>query len=100
MTVFVTGGAGFIGSNFVHYLSSKGYEDVVVLDKLTYASDEKNLYPLDYPLEHIDISSRYVTNGALTRAFEKYKPKKYECEEQVIFPLGQWANDVCTKYEG
>ena len=75
MTIFVTGGAGFIGSNFVHYLSSKGYEDVVILDKLTYASDKKNLYPLDYPLEYIDISSRYVTNGALTRLFEKYKPK-------------------------
>ena len=75
MTIFVTGGAGFIGSNFAHYLSSKGYEDVVVLDKLTYASDQNNLYPLKYPLEHVDISSRYVSNGYLKRLFEKYRPK-------------------------
>ena len=45
MTTFITGGAGFIGSNFAHYLSSKGYEDVVIVDKLTYASNKKNLYP-------------------------------------------------------
>ena len=70
MTVFVTGGAGFIGSNFVHYLSSKGYEDVIIVDKLTYASNKDNLYPLEYPLEQVDIS-----NGSLSTLFEKYKPK-------------------------
>ena len=75
MTIFVTGGAGFIGSNFAHYLSRKGYEDVVIVDKLTYASDKQNLYPLEYPLESIDIASRYVNNGHLSRLFEKYKPK-------------------------
>jgi dTDP-glucose 4,6-dehydratase len=42
--VLVTGGAGFIGSNFVHYLLEK-YPDyrIVVLDKLTYAGNLKNL---------------------------------------------------------
>lgn len=40
----VTGGAGFIGSNFVHYILEK-YTDarVVVLDKLTYAGNRENL---------------------------------------------------------
>ncbi len=40
--ILVTGGAGFIGCNFVRFATSKGY-DVVVLDKLTYAGSKKNL---------------------------------------------------------
>jgi dTDP-glucose 4,6-dehydratase len=44
MRILVTGGAGFIGSNFVHHLLRKHPDDeVVVLDKLTYAGNLKNL---------------------------------------------------------
>src|ERR1700730_294846 len=45
MRYLVTGGAGFIGSNFVRYLFSKYGEDaqVVNLDKLTYAGIRENL---------------------------------------------------------
>ncbi|MDR3748146.1 MAG: dTDP-glucose 4,6-dehydratase [Acidobacteriota bacterium] len=46
MKLLVTGGAGFIGSNFVHYILGKHREwKVVVLDKLTYAGNLKNLEP-------------------------------------------------------
>ena len=40
MKVLVTGGAGFIGGNFVHYMLKK-YPDysIVCLDKLTYAGN-------------------------------------------------------------
>jgi dTDP-glucose 4,6-dehydratase len=44
MNILVTGGAGFIGSNFVHYLLDNTDHDVTVLDKLTYAG---NLASLD-----------------------------------------------------
>jgi dTDP-glucose 4,6-dehydratase len=45
--ILVTGGAGFIGSNFVHYLLEQhpGYT-VIVLDKLTYAGNLDNLQPV------------------------------------------------------
>jgi dTDP-glucose 4,6-dehydratase len=52
--ILVTGGAGFIGSNFVHLLLEK-YDDlnVVVYDKLTYAGNLDNLAPVaDNPRYH------------------------------------------------
>ncbi|WP_326503518.1 dTDP-glucose 4,6-dehydratase [Rothia nasimurium] len=41
--ILVTGGAGFIGSNFVHYLVDKTDHQVTVLDKMTYAANEMSL---------------------------------------------------------
>jgi len=43
MRLLVTGGAGFIGSNFVHYLLDETDHEVVTLDALTYAGSEDNL---------------------------------------------------------
>ena len=42
MKIIVTGGAGFIGSNFAKRLAAAG-EEVVVLDKLTYSGNPANL---------------------------------------------------------
>ena len=68
MTVFITGGAGFIGSNFVHHMTPY---DVVVLDKLTYAGDVGNLYPLDFPVKGVDLTYK----NRLEELFNQYKPK-------------------------
>ncbi|MDR0432633.1 MAG: dTDP-glucose 4,6-dehydratase [Bifidobacteriaceae bacterium] len=43
MEILVTGGAGFIGSNFVHYLIANTDAHVTVLDALTYAGNQKSL---------------------------------------------------------
>lgn len=43
MKILVTGGAGFIGSNFIHYIINKYNDEVVNLDKLTYAGNKENL---------------------------------------------------------
>ena len=44
--MLVTGGAGFIGSNFVHYtLDHRPQYEITVLDALTYAGNKKNLAP-------------------------------------------------------
>ena len=42
----VTGGAGFIGSNFVHALAGRGDRPIVILDSLTYAGNLANIEPL------------------------------------------------------
>jgi len=54
MHVLVTGGAGFIGANFVHYTVERlpQYE-VVVLDALTYAGNEANLAPSRDKIEFV-----------------------------------------------
>ena len=44
--ILVTGGAGFIGSNFVHHLVAKTDVQVTVLDKLTYAASRESLVGL------------------------------------------------------
>ena len=47
MTIFVTGGAGFIGGNFIHYYLATHPEDrVVCIDKLTYAGNLSTLAPV------------------------------------------------------
>ena len=48
MRALVTGGAGFIGSNFVHQtVRERPDTRVTVLDALTYAGDERSLDPVD-----------------------------------------------------
>ena len=52
--IIVTGGAGFIGSNFVHYVVNNHPEiHVTVLDKLTYAGNEQNLIGL--PKDRVEL---------------------------------------------
>jgi len=47
MRILVTGGAGFIGSNFVHHMLRKHPDyEIVVLDKLTYAGRKENLHDI------------------------------------------------------
>lgn len=74
-TYLVTGGAGFIGSNFIHYMLRRN-QDIHILnvDALTYAGNLENLSEYDqdprYIFAHVDIRDK----EALTQLFETYHP--------------------------
>ena len=53
MKILVTGGLGFIGSNFVRYMGDKA--EIIVIDALKYGSNENNLKDLDYRFVKGDI---------------------------------------------
>lgn len=75
MTIVVTGGAGFIGSNFIFYMLKAHPQDrVICLDKLTYAGNLSTLAPvMDHPhfrFVKADICDREAVN----RLFEEEHP--------------------------
>lgn len=59
----VTGGAGFIGSNFVHYLVDNTDDVVTVLDKFTYAGNEASLSGL--PADRVTVVRGDICDAAL-----------------------------------
>jgi dTDP-glucose 4,6-dehydratase len=69
MTILVTGGAGFIGGNFVLDWLAQSDEKVVNLDKLTYAGNLDSLRSLDGDKRHVfvhgDIGDRELVAGLL-----------------------------------
>ncbi|MDR1487889.1 MAG: dTDP-glucose 4,6-dehydratase [Deltaproteobacteria bacterium] len=68
MTILVTGGAGFIGTNFIFDLLSESRELVVNLDKLTYAGNRHNLTKLtdqEHRLVEGDIGDRELVDKIL-----------------------------------
>ena len=74
-TVLVTGGAGFIGSNFVRYLLSQaGSFRVVVLDKLTYAGSRLNLRDILGDRRIRFVRGDIADSRSLRRLFAKCRP--------------------------
>jgi len=70
--ILITGGAGFIGSNFVKYFTSQTNNKVVVVDSLTYASDLKYLDGLKIEFIKGDISD----DSLMDNVFDRYKVQK------------------------
>ncbi len=73
-TLLITGGAGFIGSNLVHYAFDHTSDRLVIVDKLTYAGSLLNIERLlgdpRVVFVHADISDRDV----MRRVFEEHRP--------------------------
>ena len=70
----VTGGAGFIGSNFVLYMLNK-YEDIKIinLDKLTYAGNLENLKSIEKDKRHIFVQGDICDKELVSGLFKKYE---------------------------
>lgn len=74
--VLISGGAGFIGSNFINYiLDSRDDYNIINLDKLTYAGNLENLVPSEHKKNYHFIKGD-ITNFELVHyIFERYKIK-------------------------
>ena len=72
-TYLVTGGAGFIGSNFVLYMLKK-HDDIRIinLDKLTYAGNLENLKSIEGDARHIFVQGDICDRELVSSLFEKY----------------------------
>ncbi len=70
MTILVTGGAGFIGSNLLHHLITSLDEEVICIDNLTYASNKNNI-PKEIKLYVTDIADKHNCEFV----FKKHKPR-------------------------
>lgn len=73
--IFVTGGAGFIGSNFVLDWLEGSDEPVLNIDKLTYAGNLKNLVSLEGDARHIFQQVDICDGGAILALFNHYRPR-------------------------
>ena len=71
----VTGGAGFIGANFVHTFLATCPGSVVNLDKLTYAGNLENLGPLAENSRHIFVKGDIGDRQLVSRLLETHRPQ-------------------------
>ena len=75
MTILVTGGAGFIGSNFVLDWLRQSDEPVVNLDALTYAGNPENLASLQGDPRHIFVQGDICDRLLVGRLINEHKPR-------------------------
>jgi len=75
VSILVTGGAGFIGSNFVLDWLTHEAESVVNLDKLTYAGNLENLSSLEGDVRHIFIRGDIGDTGLVGRLLAEHRPR-------------------------
>jgi len=75
VSILVTGGAGFIGSNFVLDWLKHHDEPVINLDKLTYAGNLENLASLKNDSRHIFVQGDIADQRQIDRLLEQYQPR-------------------------
>lgn len=75
ITVIVTGGAGFIGSNFILYMAKK-YPDytIINLDTLTYAGNLDNLKSIEGNPNYIFVKGDICDSKLIDKLFDQYNP--------------------------
>ncbi|WLG32707.1 dTDP-glucose 4,6-dehydratase [Pseudomonas simiae] len=75
MTILVTGGAGFIGANFVLDWLAQADEPVINLDKLTYAGNLENLSLLEGDKRHVFVQGDIADTELLQRLLAEHAPR-------------------------
>jgi dTDP-glucose 4,6-dehydratase len=103
MTLLVTGGAGFIGSNFVLDWLAQRDEPIVNLDALTYAGNLENLAGLHGDARHRFVQGDICDRALLDKVFTEYRPRAvvhFAAESHVDRSIHGPAAFVRTNIEG
>lgn len=75
MRLLVTGGCGFIGSNFIRYLNKNyPYYKILNIDKLTYAGNLENLKGIERKKNYRFVKSDISNASAMRKIFQKFRP--------------------------
>ncbi len=73
--ILVTGGAGFIGGNFVLDWLAQSDEPVINLDKLTYAGNLENLASLQGDVRHVFVQGDIGDGALVARLLAEHRPR-------------------------
>jgi len=101
--LLVTGGAGFIGANFVLSTIAETGEPVVTLDKLTYAGNRANLAPLDADARHAFVQGDICDRALVRRLLAERRPRAvvhFAAESHVDRSIAGPAEFVQTNVVG
>ena len=85
MKIVVTGGAGFIGSNFINYELKHHEDDLICFDSLTYAGNLNNLDYYKRSLVRKDIDYVYIFH-AMVSTHMQYREGAFDCYKTVSLP--------------
>lgn len=103
-SILVTGGAGFIGSNFISYvLEAEPLMHIVNLDKLTYAGSMENLTETNSNVNYTFIKGDICDEGLVNTLFLKHKIKgviHFAAESHVDNSIENPANFIETNIRG
>lgn len=101
---FITGGCGFIGSNFVRYILNKDSNAIIInLDKLTYAGNPKNLEEFKDDERYIFYHGDICDSNIVKKIFNKHKPDylvNFAAETHVDRSLGKPDDFIQTDVFG